>query len=96
MFRIRAIQVEHGDSLLISYGDDKQPRHLLVDGGPSESSDTLESVLNDVRRGQRLKLEVLVVTHYDLDHIQGVIRLLEKNPDWLDIQEIWGSSHLRV
>lgn len=97
MFRIRAIQVEHGDSLLISYGDDKQPRHLLVDGGPSESSDTLESVLNDVRRGQRLKLEVLVVTHYDLDHIQGVIKLLEKNPDWLDIQEIWfnGYHHLK-
>lgn len=97
MFRVRAIQVEHGDSLLVSYGMDEQPYHLLVDGGPSGSLPTLMSVLKSVRVGGRLRLEALVVTHYDLDHIQGVIELLADIPDWLDIGEVWfnGHHHLR-
>ncbi|VVM53226.1 ComEC/Rec2 family competence protein [Pseudomonas fluorescens] len=98
MFRVRAIQVKHGDSLLVSYGDNEQPYHLLVDGGPSGSSHTLKEVLESVRGvGERLKLEVLVVTHYDLDHIQGIIELLKDTPDWLDIQEVWfnGYHHLK-
>jgi beta-lactamase superfamily II metal-dependent hydrolase len=41
-------------------------------------------------------LEALVVTHYDLDHIEGVIELLQARPEWLDIKDIWfnGYQHL--
>lgn len=97
MFRVRAIQVEHGDSLLVSYGIAEQIFHLLVDGGPSGSLPTLLSVLKSACVGGRLRLEALVVTHYDLDHIQGVIELLEDTPEWLDIGEVWfnGYHHLR-
>ncbi|SDT33847.1 Metallo-beta-lactamase superfamily protein [Pseudomonas asplenii] len=97
MFRVRAIQVENGDSLLISYGKQERPFHLLVDGGPSKSRSTIVSVLESVRgKDDKLRLEALVVTHYDLDHIQGVIELLEDTPPWLDICEVWfnGYHHL--
>lgn len=96
MFRVRAIQVEHGDSLLISYGDDKRPYHLLVDGGPLESKDTLRSVLEDACVDGSLHLEVLVITHFDLDHIEGVIELLTSVPSWLTIGDVWfnGYHHL--
>jgi glyoxylase-like metal-dependent hydrolase (beta-lactamase superfamily II) len=50
-------------------------------------------VLKDARVDGRLRLEVLVVTHYDLDHIQGVIELLNDIPDWLEIGEIWFNGH---
>lgn len=96
MFRVRAIQVEHGDALLVSYGTPEHPRHLLVDGGPSESTETLLDVLEEACVDGVLKLEALVVTHYDLDHIQGVIALLEKLPPWLEIEDVWfnGYHHL--
>lgn len=96
MFRVRAIQVEHGDSLLVSYGRVGHLFHMLVDGGPSGSLPTLLSVLESERMEGRLRLEVLVVTHYDLDHIQGVIELLNEIPHWLEIGEIWfnGRHHL--
>ncbi|MGP6460242.1 hypothetical protein LOY39_16355 [Pseudomonas rhodesiae] len=100
MFRVRAIQVENGDSLLISYGQDEQPFHMLVDGGPSGSSKTLLCVLESVLKSEgvdgQLWLEALVVTHYDLDHIQGVIELLNNTPPWLQIREVWfnGYHHL--
>lgn len=96
MFRVRAFQVAHGDSLLVSYGRDDRPYHLLVDGGPSRSWSTLRPLLKSALVGERLRLEALVVTHYDRDHIQGVIELLEHIPDWLEIGEVWfnGYHHL--
>lgn len=97
MFRVRAIQVEHGDSLLVSYGDTDRLRHLLIDGGPAGSAEVLRSILNDERGAdERLRLEALVITHYDLDHIEGVIELLSNMPPWLDIADIWfnGRRHL--
>lgn len=97
MFRIRAIQVEHGDSLLVSYGDATRLRHLLVDGGPSHSRATLLEVLELECVDGKLRLEALVVTHYDLDHIQGVIELLDDLPTWLEIGDVWfnGYHHLQ-
>jgi len=96
IFRVRAIQVEHGDSLLVSYGEVGHLSHMLIDGGPIGSLSTILSVLENERIEGRLRLEVLVVTHYDLDHIQGVIELLSDTPRWLEIGEIWfnGRQHL--
>ncbi|MCX5508317.1 hypothetical protein OH705_10605 [Pseudomonas sp. BJa3] len=101
MFRVRSIQVDHGDSLLVSYTSDGHVRHLLVDGGPANPSKTLQKVLNKVLGEEgvngRLRLEALVVTHYDLDHIEGVIELLQQKPSWLEIGDVWfnGYEHLQ-
>lgn len=97
MFRVRAIQVEEGDALLVSYGATTCLRHLLVDGGPSKSITTLLDVLEKEKGMESvLRLEALVITHYDLDHIQGVIELLELLPSWLKIEDVWfnGYHHL--
>jgi hypothetical protein len=36
-----------------------------------------------------LEIELLVVTHIDNDHIQGVIELLRNLPPWAHIKDIW-------
>ena len=96
MFQIKAIQARHGDALLISYGEIQAPRHLLVDGGPAGTLDSLISVLDSSRVGGRLVLDVLVVTHYDLDHIEGIIELLSDKPDWLDINDVWFNGYMHL
>nr|GEU62234.1 hypothetical protein [Tanacetum cinerariifolium] len=94
-FDIRLIQAEHGDAILVSYGENPV-RHLLVDGGPASSFDNLIKVLEAARTGATLTLEAIVVTHYDFDHIGGIIALLKQPPCWLIINDIWfnGSRHL--
>lgn len=96
MFEILSIQADNGDALLVTYGECDQPRHLLIDGGTAEVVDNLIEVLKVHRSGERLRLEALVVTHYDLDHIQGIIELLRKPPEWLEIADVWfnGRHHL--
>lgn len=96
MFEILSIQAGNGDSFLVSYGTHGDLRHLLIDGGTTDSIGNLLETLNFRRSGQRLRLEALVVTHYDLDHIQGAIGLLRSPPEWLDIGDVWfnGLHHL--
>jgi beta-lactamase superfamily II metal-dependent hydrolase len=96
MFEVKAIQAEHGDALLVSYGRDGDVRHLLIDGGPAGTEVNLISVLESCRTGGRLRLEALVVTHYDLDHINGVIGLLTNKPAWLEITDIWFNGYLHL
>lgn len=88
MFELKAIQAYHGDALLISFGEDII-RHILVDGGPARSLDNLLSVLEDIKTNGILRLDLLVVSHYDLDHIGGIIALLKAKPSWLSIGDIW-------
>jgi beta-lactamase superfamily II metal-dependent hydrolase len=95
-FQVKSIQAEHGDALLISYSN-SPTRHILVDGGPAQSYTNLINVLDLIRENQPLRLEALVITHYDLDHIGGIIELLKNTPPWLEICDIWfnGFHHAR-
>jgi beta-lactamase superfamily II metal-dependent hydrolase len=78
MFALEMLPAEKGDCLLIEYGQKRNPRRILIDGG-------VESVYNDALRG-RLELlteqdradsfDLVVITHVDLDHIQGIVKLL--------------------
>lgn len=97
MFEIKAIQADQGDALLVSYGSANAPRHLLIDGGMSRSIVNVLTVLESARQDGHLRLEALIVTHYDLDHIEGIIELLDAKPEWLEIADIWfnGQKHLQ-
>lgn len=96
MFRVKAIQAQHGDALLISYGEEGSLRHILIDGGPKETVGVLLGELDAIREDGLLTLEALIVTHYDEDHIVGINELLANKPDWLEISDIWfnGYRHL--
>lgn len=94
-FEVKFIQAEHGDAILVSYGQ-TPVRHILIDGGPASSLPNLLEVLAATRTDGNLTLEAIVVTHYDFDHIGGIIALLTEMPDWLSINDIWfnGNKHL--
>lgn len=96
MFEILSIQADNGDAIFVSYGNHNYPRHILIDGGTTDVIGNLIETLNLHRSAGRLRLEALVVTHYDLDHIQGIIELLREPPEWLEIADVWfnGRHHL--
>ena len=83
----------HGDCILIEYGD--PPRRILVDGGPARCYPAIAARLGRVPRSER-RVDLLVITHVDADHVEGAVKLLNDADLAVEIGEVWfnGYRHL--
>jgi beta-lactamase superfamily II metal-dependent hydrolase len=97
-FRVEMLPALHGDALWIEYGNSRQKRRILIDGGPIGAYSALENKLKTLPEDDK-RIELLVITHVDTDHIEGIIRLLgKKRSRWLcEPADIWfnGWQHLQ-
>ena len=75
MFRIEMLPAAHGDCLWIEYGSGSAVHRILIDGGPAHAYPALRQRILHLPAGER-RFDLLVITHIDADHIEGVIRLL--------------------
>lgn len=75
MFRIEMLPAAHGDCLWIEYGSGTDVHRLLIDGGPAHTYPLLRERILHLPPDDRI-FELLVVTHIDCDHIDGIVRLL--------------------
>jgi len=91
MFRIEMLPAGHGDCLVIEYGDPSALHRVLVDGGPYYAFSSLAQRIDDLAASGST-LELLVVSHVDADHIDGVIKLLGASSGTLTVRDIWFNS----
>lgn len=92
IFSLEVFQADEGDSLLLHYGNRSAPKFLLIDGGPNRNTflNTTAKRLEELRQifpdahGQ-LQLQIVMVSHIDDDHIEGLLAmtddLIEKKED---------------
>lgn len=81
----------NGDSFLISFN----AKNILIDGGyVSTYRNYIKPNLLELRKNNE-KIDYLVVTHIDGDHISGIIKFLEENNNApiIDIENIWHNSY---
>jgi len=78
--RFRALPVNDGDSFLFDYKN----KFILVDGGKNK-----KHIIHLLKKEKIPKnhLDVLICTHYDADHINGILGILESNK--YSFKEIW-------
>jgi beta-lactamase superfamily II metal-dependent hydrolase len=75
MFKLHVIQAKYGDALILSFGTSAKPRHILIDGGPSGNyAADLEPALEKIV-GKGGKLDLVVLSHVDNDHVVGLLDL---------------------
>ena len=95
-FRVEMLPACHGDALLVEYGTTRV-RRLLIDAGPIHAFANISSRLAKLPEGDQ-RVELLVITHVDTDHIEGMIRLMAPPVvSWpVAPEEIWfnGWRHL--
>jgi beta-lactamase superfamily II metal-dependent hydrolase len=85
---LEMLPAAQGDALLIQWGTRREPHHMLVDAGPLGTYPAVHDRIADL--GANPDLELLVVTHIDGDHIEGVIRLLQdRHALGLRIGDVW-------
>ena len=95
MFNVEMIPVAHGDAILVEIGGARSVRRILVDGGPWSTYDAVRKRLAAIKSRPR-HLDLLVITHVDTDHSDGVIKLLQDQKLGLEIGEVWFNGYQHV
>jgi hypothetical protein len=104
MFKLHVIQARFGDTLLLEFGTTNEPRYVLVDGGPPRNyAGALRPAL-DAIVGVGGKLDLVILSHVDNDHIVGLLELLadleddqvSARPLRNQIGQLWYNSFART
>ena len=92
MFQIEMLPAREGDCLWITYGDAAAPRHVLIDGGRKATAKTVRQRLKAL--GPNGRLELLIISHIDRDHIEGVVGLLEAAGGLgVEVGDVWFNAY---
>src|SRR5512145_3014044 len=107
IFSLDVIRARKGDCLILHYGS-KDDRHLvMIDGGPkSVYTPHLRPRLEQIRKDRELDaqeplpVDLLMVSHVDDDHIQGILDLtreliaadMDQKPQLLQVLSFWHNS----
>lgn len=108
IFTLEPLKARHGDCLLLHYGPASQPRTVVIDGGPSQVyGPFLKKRLGELqaaRPGGGFRIELMMVSHIDEDHVLG---LTEFTGAWRDakrdgapwpweVDELWHNTFERI
>jgi beta-lactamase superfamily II metal-dependent hydrolase len=93
--RVRLYNIRFGDAVLVTVPDNGTTRHILIDvgnvlSGKGGDDSVFQPVVEDIKRelGDR-PLDLYVMTHEHMDHIQGLLFAKEKAGITLDVDYAW-------
>lgn len=105
LFTLEALNAAKGDALLLHFGTLEAPQLIVIDGGPGGVyRRVLKPRLEELRAARagtdRLTIRLLMVSHIDDDHVNGVLRMLtelddlraDHKPQPYDILTLWHNS----
>jgi beta-lactamase superfamily II metal-dependent hydrolase len=95
-FEIKFLPARYGDCIWIEYGDDTKIYRILIDGGTAGTKADIKKLLTTLPEEERF-FELMVVTHIDRDHIEGILSLLEEDTLSFGVKDFWfnGWGHLQ-
>lgn len=97
--KIKFLKAYQGDCIWISFLDNDIPRNIIIDGGvgdtykdklkrTGELFDTVKFIKENEQR-----IDLLILTHFDDDHIGGLLRWFNQEPDAHKVVEkVWFNS----
>jgi hypothetical protein len=106
-FSLDVIRAGKGDCLMLHFGTKQQPRIIMIDGGPSGTyARHLRPRLGRLKAASGLDgesplpVDILMVSHVDDDHIQGVLDLTgelreqkaNREPLLVRVQTLWHNT----
>ena len=94
IFNIHFLPARYGDCIWLEYGTTDKLHHILIDGGTAGTKRDIKQMLAGLPA--HTVFDLLVVTHIDRDHIEGILSILEEDELSIQISDIWfnGWGHL--
>lgn len=97
--KIKFLKAANGDSILLSFEDNsKKNRNILIDGGMPKTyygSGKYGDLFNKIEeiKNRKEKIDLLILTHIDGDHIGGLKKWFEMDKSAFDIiSKVWFNS----
>jgi len=92
---VRALPAGHGDCLWLEYGTAKSVQRVLIDGGTTGTYSLLRQAVENLPERERW-FELVVVTHIDIDHVDGIVAMFEDEKRPCRVGDVWfnGFPHL--
>ncbi len=103
LFSLDVVRARKGDCLILHYGSEDDPRLVLIDGGPRgvyapHLKPRLEQIreARGIEENEPLAIDLLMVSHVDDDHIQGILDLtrdlIQDDPQFAQVLSFWHNS----
>jgi hypothetical protein len=95
MLTVEFLPARFGDCILIEYGTEGDSHRVLIDGGTAGTRQEIQKRLRLLSPGQP-SFDLLVITHVDRDHLEGILGLLEQDQPGFTTRDVWfnGWCHL--
>ena len=90
MIKMKLLKAKKGDCIIIEFGDQKMIHRIIIDSGDSRKCNTpLGNYIKEVKKENQI-IDLMVLTHYDDDHINGFLALLENSIiDSALVKKVW-------
>lgn len=95
MINIKTYKAGEGDAFLISFGVEKDINILIDMGLENTYKDYIKTDLESLKQISK-KIDLLVITHVDIDHINGAIPFILDNGferNIIEISEVWHNTY---
>lgn len=88
MADIEMLQALHGDAFILHCQKDDNKGVIVIDGGPNRNSQNIVRQLNALG-----VIDLMVLTHYDDDHIGGILSYIKKHKSDrpFPVKKIWAN-----
>ena len=94
MLSIKLVPAEYGDCIIVSIGKECQ-YNILIDGGLSKTYQKhIKSEIRHIKEKEQ-KIDLIICTHMDNDHISGLIQVLKQTNRDL-IRNVWYNGFLQI
>lgn len=102
--KVKILQAFNGDCIWISFLNNGKPKNILIDGGASTTYSYKDKKDGKIKAGdlktligflksKNEKLDLVILTHIDDDHIDGFLKWFSKDEKAIqNIKEIWFNS----
>uniref|UniRef100_UPI0040273A0C MBL fold metallo-hydrolase n=1 Tax=Prevotella sp. TaxID=59823 RepID=UPI0040273A0C len=90
--QIFPLKAKHGDAIIVKLESQTKQYTFIIDGGPSETAEEIADVYDNLGY-----IDVLILTHYDEDHISGLIEFFSRHKEDKEekIGQVWvNGAHL--
>ena len=90
---IKMLKADIGDAFIIEVKEGEESFTMVVDGGPKATQRTIVEEIAQLEH-----IDLMILTHYDSDHIRGILHFFAKYPEKAkQVEKYWvNCPHIRV